>query len=136
MRKFLLALVICLTIPFIETEAQTYRYQASQFAYRIRNAYGNWTSWSNWQYSQIVIDITMDKDVIIVYSDPRQVYAVYEYVGAENDSGGGRQVYYKVIDQDYDYGTVRLRIEANGNSQMYVDFNDVSWCYSGLKRIY
>ena len=36
---------------------------------------------------------------------------------------------------EYDYGYIRLRIERNGNSQIYIDFADVMWVYN-VVRVY
>ena len=76
-----------------------------------------------------------DDDIIVIYSQQTQIYRVLENMGSYTDESGGRQTKFFVIDQDEDYGYVRLRIEKNGNSQVYIDFNDVMWVYN-VKRIY
>ena len=46
---------------------------------------------------------------------------------------GGTNVKFYVIDQDYDRGSIRLRVERNGNSQIYVDFSNVAWVYNVVR---
>lgn len=78
--------------------------------------------------------IDFDNDVIRIYSRTPQVYVVTKYVGDYSDYLGGKQIEFKVIDQDYDPGTIRIRVESNGTSQLYVDFADVSWVYGNVVK--
>lgn len=128
MKKFLTALllsVVCLTAA-----AQTQWYRATEFAYKYVNDYGYWTAWSAWQPSDVSISIDLDEDIVTIYSKSKQVYYVYNYDGWTYDTGGGKYIQYSVIDQDRDYGKIRLRVESNGNSQLYVDFANCSWVYN------
>lgn len=61
-----------------------------------------------------------------------QIYKVLEQVKSPYDSNG-TQVKFRVIDQDYDKGFLRLRVENNGNSQIYVDYADISWVYNVVR---
>lgn len=120
---------------FITINAQTYNYRAKEFAYKYVNDYGKWTSWSDWYESNVKITINYSEDVIVIHTDTPQIYVVYKYNGTKKDDKGGVQAEFLVIDQDYDKGAVRLRIEDNGNSQIYIDFADVMWVYSGLIKL-
>ena len=77
-------------------------------------------------------EFDFNNDVIYIYSDKTQIYKVLYQEENPYDSSG-QQVKFRVLDQDGDYGHIRLRIENNGNSQIYVDFNNVSWVYN-VKR--
>lgn len=114
-------------------DAQTYNYRAFEFSIKYMNDDGSWTDWSAWQKVNIKVKIDFDDDLIIVQSKRTQVYQVISGGESYTDSSGGQQVKFKVVDQDEDYGTVRLRIEKNGNSQLYVDFSDVMWVYNVRK---
>ena len=114
--------------------AQTYYYKTYQFAIKYKSSNGVWGNWSDWEKSNMTLTIDLDKDVITVYSEKRQIYRVVEYMGSYSDESDGRQTKFYVIDQDGDAGYVRLRIEKNGNSQVYVDFGDVMWVYN-VRRI-
>jgi hypothetical protein len=125
MKKRLFILLVGLVIS-LTTLAQTVWFTAFQFAYRETN----WSSWSPWQTCNIDVKFDYDADQIIIYSRVTQVYQVYTYDGEQTDYDGGEQVQFGVIDQDNDRGKIRLRVERNGNSQIYVDFLNVHWVYN------
>jgi len=132
MKKILITLV-CLC-SFLSVQSQTIIYQASYFAYKyIDNE--RWTDWTKWYPSKITISINLSDDIIKIYSEEPQTYVVTKYTRTFSDKDGGKQSEYRVIDQYYDKGIIRLRIESNGTIQLYVDFSNVMWVYSGLKRI-
>lgn len=56
-----------------------------------------------------------------------------KYVRNYTDSSGGKQLEFNFIDQDYDRGVMRLRVERNGNAQIYIDFANVMWVYNVVK---
>lgn len=115
--------------------AQAYVYQAKFFAMNILKGNGDWSGWSDWEKSTVKVVIDFNNDVIHIHTDKKQTYVVLEYTGDYTDKLGGKQYQYKVIDQDGDLGIIRLRIEKNGNSQLYVEFADVILVYSGLVRL-
>ena len=40
---------------------------------------------------------------------------------------------YKFYDQDLDFGNMRLMIRKNGQSQIYIDFSNISWAYDVIR---
>ena len=132
--KFILVTMMMLFCMSNNVNAQTYYYQTTGFAIKYKYSTG-WGNWSDWQSSNMKMKIDLDDDIIVIYSQQTQIYRVLENMGSYTDESGGRQTKFFVIDQDEDYGYVRLRIEKNGNSQVYIDFNDVMWVYN-VKRIY
>ena len=117
-------------VGFAFASAQTQWYRATSYAYKFTNSYGNWMEWSDWIKCDIAVKLDLDTDMIVIYSNKTQIYAVYDYNGRASDGNGGVYAEYRVIDQDYDKGKIRLRVERNGNSQLYVDFADVMWVYN------
>lgn len=132
MKKFILMLLLSL-MSFNVINAQVQYYRSTQFSMKQINSYGVWTDWSPWQSSNILIEMDLDSSVITIYSQMKQIYKIIEYVGNYVDSSGGKQMEYRFIDQDFDKGTLRLRIERNGNSQMYIQFNNIIWVYNVLR---
>ena len=89
--------------------------------------------WSDWQKCDILITFNLKTDKVVIYSRSIQIYKVITQGQNFIDESGGEQVKYKVIDQDDDLGSMRLRVETNGNSQIYIDFADVSWVYNVIR---
>ena len=137
MKKYLLIFMMMFGMLFgtsINVNGQTYYYKTYEFAIKYKSSSGIWGNWSDWQKSNMKMKIDLDDDMIVIYSEKLQVYRVLEAMGTYTDESGGRQTKFYVIDQDGDYGYVRLRIEKNGNSQVYIDFGDVMWVYN-VRRI-
>lgn len=112
-------------------QAQTQWFKATEFAVRVVDN-GHWTKWSDWESVDINIKFDLSNDLIIIYSQETQIYKVLEQVKSPYDSNG-TQVKFRVLDQDYDKGFLRLRVENNGNSQIYVDYADISWVYNVVR---
>ncbi len=134
MKRFIKFIIAFLMIFAFNSEmnAQTYAYRGFQAAYKyVEN--GRWTNWTDWKRVDVLITIDYDNDVIRVHANSPQVYIVTAYDGSYTDSSGGQQVQFSVIDQDYDAGKIRLRIERNGNSQIYVEFADIILVWNVVK---
>lgn len=136
MKKFLTFAFLLLAVSFIvpqTAKAQIYTYKTTEFAYKYVNSYGKWNDWSSWEKSSMLITINFDTDIVKIYSPTTQVYKITDYLEEYTDQYGGKQVKFEFIDQDGDYGKMRLRIEKNGNSQIYIDFANVMWVYNVVK---
>ena len=124
-----LFLLLMISIIGVSAYSQTVQYfRTTSFAYRYAE-YGTWTNWSNWQECYVDIKFDFSNDVIYIYSDKTQIYKVLYQEESPYDNSG-QQVKFRVLDQDGDYGHIRLRVENNGNSQIYIDFNNISWVYN------
>ena len=128
MKKLFLLFFIALTFTIVK--AQTYRYNATSFAYKIVNSYGYWTNWTDWESCNVPIVMDYDNDVVTIYSNKTQIYKITKYIRKFTDSSGGSQIEFNFVDQDYDRGVMRLRVERNGNSQIYVGFTNIMWVYN------
>ena len=91
---------------------------------------GEWTDWSEWEESGMIITMNLTKDVVEILSPKAQIYNITENKGLYFDQEDGRNVNFSFVDQDGDKGTMRLRIEKNGNSQMYIEYANVMWVYN------
>ena len=131
MKKILL-LLFCLVS--LSASGQALWFKTTGFAQAsVVNGYYYWGDWEN---SNMNLCINLSTDRITIYS-PRtqiyQVYGVYNNGDTYIDSSGGANIMFYVIDQDYDKGSIRLRVERNGNSQIYVDFSNVAWVYNVIR---
>ena len=134
MKKFLLILFISM-IGFFgvsnNVSAQSYYYNTTEFAIKYKTAYG-WGDWSDWEKCVCLVTIDTDEETIKIYSKKIQTYHIVSTGEAPYDPDG-EQIKFLVVDQDGDRGYVRLRVQNNGTSQIYVDFSDVSWVYNVIR---
>lgn len=85
-----------------------------------------------WSKVEIPIVFNLTTDQIIIYSQRIQTYYIYKY--EKYISNEGRQaVRFYFIDQDSDRGSCRLVIRADGTSQIYIDFSNISWVYNVVR---
>ncbi len=132
MKRILLVFIALLT--FCELDAQTYKFQTYSFSIRSKNSYGVWSDWSKWEASDMLVVINQDKDRITIYSRKMQEYDIYDYEGEEDDRYGGTTISYRCVDDDGLRCGIRLRVQADGSLQLYVDYNDAMWVYGLRKR--
>ena len=131
MKKALLAAGVGIILLFAASCSKTKWYHASTYAYKyIDNDSAQWTEWTDWLACDIRVKTDLDERVIVIYSNKTQVYTIIGKGQKYKDSSGGEQTPFAVIDQDGDKGTIRLRKERNGNSQINIDFANASWVYN------
>lgn len=131
MRKLLIVFFI-FCFSFVSAEDKIVYYQTTEFAMKqIEN--NKWSDWSKWEESGLVVTFNMTKDIITIYSPKIQIYNIKEYCGHKTDKYGGSQVTFNFIDNDGYKGVIRLRIEKNGNSQLYIEFSNIMWVYNVIK---
>lgn len=103
-------------------------FRATSVAIKLYDGY-SWTDWSDWEPCSVNIKMDLSNDIITIFSEKKQIYGVIEVLPAPYDATG-EQVKFRIIDQDNDIGNLRLRIEDNGNAQLYVDFANIIWVYN------
>lgn len=133
MRKYLIALLLAFSMTSASFAQSIMWFKTTAYAIKMQITRSDgttyWTKWTDWEESNMNVVFDLANDVITIYSPKTQVYRVLSVEDPPYDSAG-RQVKFRVRDQDGDYGYIRLRIENNGNSQIYVDFSNVSWVYN------
>lgn len=121
MKKIYLLLLILLSSFTLKAQTNLW-FRTTEFAYKINN------NWSEWESSDLKIQVNLEKEVIIIYSPEIQVYNILQQVDSPLDAEG-KTIKYLILDQDNDYGYLRLRVQNNGVSQIYIDFSNVTWVY-------
>lgn len=129
MKKILFILAFILGVAQ-QISAQVYTYKTTEYAYKKVNSYGNWTDWSDWLDSDMTMVINFNTDVVTIYSPKTQRYRITEFIKKFTDSSGGQQVEFAAVDEENLRCHVRLRIEKNGNSQIYIEWNNLIICYN------
>lgn len=129
--KRLLSTVILTVLVSVTCLAQVYTYRTTDYAYKqVNSSTGKWSGWSDWQDSNMTMVINFNTDVVTIFSPTTQRYKITKFVREFTDNSGGKQVEFAFVDQDGDKGHMRLRIEKNGNSQVYVEFSNIMWVYN------
>lgn len=123
MKKFLFIFVLLFGCVLSNAQNKIIHETAYEYAFNLDN------TWSDWYKCDVAIEINIEKHRVIIFSQKLQVYEILEEAPTPPDNSG-TQVGFTVIDQDGDIGRIRFRVQNNGNRQVYVDFQDVSWCYN------
>lgn len=127
MKKFILTLLMVFTVG--SAFSQVKWFETTSFSYKYITQYGEWVNWSEWEKCVADVKIDLGKDIIIIYTKEVQMYYVYDYVGEVKDTSG-QTIKFAVIDNEEDYGHIRLRVQNNGTKQLYVDFSNIMWVYN------
>ena len=130
MKKLFIFILFIFNIVAINAQILTFR----TTGYYERQKYDwGWGNWSSKQASNMNIVINLNNDVVTIYSPTTQIYNIYKYIGTKKDSDGDITMTYKFYDQDLDFGNMRLMIRKNGQSQIYIDFSNISWAYDVIR---
>lgn len=129
--KKLITIIVLLFGLTMAVHAQTIWFRTTSFA--SAKVYNGNYYWGDWEKSNLSMSIDLDSDIITIYSQVKQIYFVTKCGETYIDAAGGKQLIMYVIDQDRDRGTLRLRTESNRNSQIYIDFNNIAWCYNVVR---
>lgn len=122
MKKFILIFAMLFSMCAVYAQNKSV-FKAYELAIKIEG------EWSDWQPVNIPVVVDYEQEVIIIYSAKTQKYLILAETLAESDNSG-KQIAFMVLDQDGDVGRFRFRVQNNGTKQIYVDFNDISWCYN------
>ena len=123
MKKFFLIFVLLLTVFTTQAQNNVIYETTHELAIKINN------QWSEWKPCNVTIKIDLDQDKVTIYSDEVQIYRIIGETMSPNDYSG-KQISFLIIDQDGDKGRMRFRVQNNGARQIYIDFNNISWCYT------
>lgn len=131
MKKIILTLALVLYTLGTFAQSNVLWFRTTEFAWK-QKEYGVWSDWTDWEESNMRVKFDLNRDQIVIFSPDIQIYNVLNVEEPPYDPSG-QQIKYRVIDQDDDFGHIRLRIENNGNSQLYVDFANVKWVYNVVR---
>lgn len=89
----------------------------------------NYEGWSDWEPVNINIKIDFDNYLIKIFSKQIQVYEILSNLPPLKDDAG-RNIRFRVIDQDKDIGVLTFRVQNDGTKQIYLEFDNVGWVYN------
>lgn len=77
----------------------------------------------------MLVVLSLDRNIINIYSDEMQEYDIYDYAGEEHDDSGGSSIKFNCVNKDGLRCQIRLRVQSDGSKQLYVDFSDCILVY-------
>ena len=128
MKKILFLALFSAFIFIMDASAQTYKYHTTKFSYKAKDEYGYWSDWSDWKKTRCLISISLDREVINIYSDSPQEFDIIGEVGDREDENGS-SIILSCVDKDGLRCNVRLRRQHSGVLQLYIEYNDFIYVY-------
>lgn len=133
-KKLRSVLLIILLLISIASYSQSLSYRTTAFTCNIYNSSTlRWSGWNEWESSDMLLVIDIDTDIVTIYSPVIQVYRIYKFEKNYYDSDGDLNMVFRFIDQDNDLGILRLMQRVSGESEVYIEFSNVRWCYRVLR---
>lgn len=134
MKSRIAIIVMLVLLSSFDVKAQTNKYQTYKFSFATKDKHGEWTDWSEWEDSDVLVVFNGDKDRITIYSEKIQEYDIYENNGREKDEYGGITAAFRCVDDNGLRCRIRVREQADGAVQLYIDYKDIMWVYGIRKR--
>lgn len=110
--------------------ADVWKYTATAISAKYTNVYGNWTDWSDWEYCNILVVINTNTSRINIYSKETQEYDIIGVDDEYIDNTGGTNYPFECVDAEGKRCGIRLRIQSNGQEQLYVGYSDFMLVYN------
>lgn len=122
MKTFFISLlfVLCCSSTYADDVLKGYSYAVADI-----DEYG-YFSWSKWYDCNIIIRINYDRNELYINSTRPQLYKIITSAKEFYDKDGVLTYEWKIVDQDNDRGTLRIR----RNGQLYIIFNNIAWVYN------
>lgn len=133
MKKLLLCLSF-LMLCGIASASDILKWQATELSYKTADDWGNWSSWSDWEEVSILVVVNTATDRVNIYSSTPQEYDIYDYEPEKTDGEGGTTITLHCVDANGLRCDMRLRVQADGQVQLYVDYSDIVFVYNIQER--
>lgn len=124
--------IMILSLVTITSSAEVLKFRTKAYSQRESTPYG-WTSWTNWEKSDILITMDLNTDIVTIFSPRIQKYYIFGYSEPYYDHMA-RCIDYNFYDQDGDKGTMSLVVKPDGQSEIYIRFANVQWVYIVVRR--
>jgi hypothetical protein len=126
---FTLLLIILVSISF----GQVTKFKSSAIASKFKNeSTGNWSKWSEFEKTEVLITIDLTNDRIKIFSKKEQIYDIIKYFEKVTDSDGDDTLEFQCVNEDGLKCHLRFVVlnSNNGRRQLYIDFSDMMWVYN------
>ena len=118
-------LFLVLFLSLSVAQAQQYRFKTTGFMVSEKTKFGEWSVWSKFQKSEMVVVLDADKDRIVVYSEVLQLFNIIKYYD-KKETKEGNVVSFLCIDNSGIECDVSIftRKDKNNLKQLYVYYDD------------
>jgi len=118
-------LFLVLFLSLSVAQAQQYRFKTTGFMVSEKTKFGEWSVWSKFQKSEMVVVLDADKDRIVVYSEVLQLFNIIKYYD-QKETKEGNVVSFLCIDNSGIECDVSIftRKDKNNLKQLYVYYDD------------
>lgn len=129
---FSIGLMIALFTSSATAFGQVYKLKSTSYSSKYKVNDYRWSDWAEWEESNVLITIDINKDRITIYSKLTQVYDIAENEGETFDNDGDITLSLFCVDKDGLTCRIRLvkLISQDGRNQLYVDYDDLKWVYN------
>lgn len=118
-------LFLVLFLSLSVAQAQQYRFKTTGFMVSEKTKFGEWSVWSKFQKSEMVVVLDAYKDRIVVYSEVLQLFNIIKYYD-QKETKEGNVVSFLCIDNSGIECDVSIftRKDKNNLKQLYVYYDD------------
>lgn len=127
---YLTALILLATNTY--SYSQIYKFKATSLASKYQMTSNNWSAWSDWEKTDVLIVMNLDELRIIIYSQEVQKYDIINIGDKSIDDDGNETMPLRCVDKDGLICNIRLvtPYSKNKNKQLYIDYKNFMIVYS------
>ena len=130
MKKLFAVLLLVFGVTAI-AEADVLKYRTTNFSIKVKDAYGYWGDWTDWQKCSVLVVLDSETERVRIYSEEVQEFDIIKTVsGWKSDLEGGEILEVACVDKFGSRCNMRFRQQHDGQWQLYVDYADAMYVYN------
>lgn len=124
-------IVIFLLFGLSSSYSQVSKLRTTEFSIRTKEDKGDWSKWSTWEESNMLITFDTDIERITIYSNETQVYDIVSSDDPSETKEGETDLWFKTVDKNGLTCVIRMILsKTNNDNQLYVMYSDVMFVYN------
>ncbi len=126
-----LVLGLFLSLGIQKASAQVYDFKATAYSVTEKNGNGQWSKWSDFHESTVIITLDGKKDRVVVGSKEIQLYKIISY-GEKIVTKNEETIPLDCVDNDGTHCSILIvtRKNENNRKQFYINFDNVKFVYN------
>lgn len=110
--------------------ADIMKYRAYRYAEQKKLSSGRWGEWSDWEDINLTITFNFDHQVIRINNKINSMFLIDDCDDTYTDDDGDEVLKIYAHDEEDLKCEIRVISRESGTMQLYVDYNNVRWCYN------